>query len=52
MPFIKRFDQLTNKDVMIAGGKGASLCEMTNEHIPVPNGFVVLTTAFNRPVAV
>ena len=34
------------KDTGIAGGKGASLGEMTRAGIPVPPGFVVLTKAF------
>ena len=34
------------KDTAIAGGKGASLGEMTRAGIPVPPGFVVLTKAF------
>ena len=32
----------------IAGGKGASLGEMINNKIPVPDGFVVLANAFDR----
>ena len=31
-----------------AGGKGASLGEMTQAGIPVPPGFVVLSSAFDR----
>ncbi|MCK5061503.1 hypothetical protein KAR28_03045 [Candidatus Parcubacteria bacterium] len=46
--FIKSFKQLTKKNVDIAGGKGASLGEMTNSKIPVPPGFVILATAFDR----
>lgn len=34
------------KDTGVAGGKGASLGEMTQAGIPVPPGFVVLTKAF------
>jgi len=45
--FIKTFKQLTKKDVDIAGGKGASLGEMTQSKIPVPYGFVVLASAFD-----
>jgi pyruvate,water dikinase len=45
---IKEFKELTKKDVDIAGGKGASLGEMLNAKIPVPNGFVLLSSAFNR----
>lgn len=52
--YIKTFKELTYKDVGIAGGKGASLGEMTRlvsgqvNKIPVPDGFVVLSTAFDR----
>ena len=45
---IKTFKQLTKKDVSIAGGKGASLGEMTGAGIPVPPGFVLLASAFDR----
>ena len=44
----KTFKQLSKKDVGIAGGKGASLGEMTQVGIPVPLGFVVLASAFDR----
>jgi len=37
---------ITKNDTAIAGGKGASLGEMLNANIPVPNGFVVTTEAF------
>ena len=46
--FIKTFKQLTKKDVSIAGGKGASLGEMTKAGIPVPPGFVVIASAFDK----
>lgn len=48
MEFTKVFKKLGKKDVMIAGGKGASLGEMTRAGIPVPRGFVVLSDAFER----
>ncbi len=44
----KTFKQLTNKDTASAGGKGASLGEMTRAKIPVPPGFVVLAPAFEE----
>ena len=47
MGFIKTFRELRKTDANIAGGKGASLGEMTNAGIPVPPGFVVLTDSFN-----
>ena len=46
--FIKFFSQITKKDVAEAGGKGASLGEMTGANIPVPPGCVILASAFNR----
>lgn len=46
--FTKTFRQLSRKDVGIAGGKGASLGEMTQAKIPVPPGFVVLASAFDQ----
>lgn len=48
MHFLKTFRELSKKDVSIAGGKGASLGEMTKAGIPVPPGFVVLAGAFDR----
>ena len=48
MTFVRPFNQLSAKDVALAGGKGASLGEMTQSGIPVPPGFVVLAPAFDR----
>ena len=48
MSHLKFFNQITKKDVAIAGGKGASLGEMTSAKLPVPPGFVVLSSAFDR----
>lgn len=45
--FTKKFNQLSKGDAMIAGGKGASLGEMTQVGIPVPGGYVVLSAAFD-----
>lgn len=45
---IKNFKQLSKNDTKIAGGKGASLGEMTQAKIPVPGGFVILANAFER----
>lgn len=42
----KGFNQLSKTDIAIAGGKGASLGEMTQAKLPVPTGFVVLAGAF------
>lgn len=46
--FIKSFSQISKKDVAIAGGKGASLGEMTKAKIPIPPGFIILADAFDR----
>lgn len=49
--FIKFFSDISKKSVSEAGGKGASLGEMTKAGIPVPPGFVVLSSAFYRFLA-
>lgn len=48
MIFTKNFTNLSKEDAGIAGGKGASLGEMTQAGIPVPPGFVVLSDSFER----
>jgi pyruvate,water dikinase len=45
-PYVLQFSALDRTDVPIAGGKGASLGEMTRAGFPVPPGFVVTTDAF------
>ncbi len=42
------FYKLNKKDIALAGGKGASLGEMTQVKIPVPKGFVILSNAFEK----
>lgn len=44
--FVKWFSELSNKDVSIAGGKGASLAEMANHKFPIPPGFIVTAQAY------
>ena len=44
--FVKWFSELSNKDIPIAGGKGASLAEMYNNKFPIPPGFVVTADAY------
>lgn len=46
--FIKTFAQLSRHDVAQAGGKGASLGEMTRANIAVPPGFVLTAQAFDE----
>ncbi len=47
MKFTLPLKALNRSDVSIAGGKGASLGELLNAGIPVPEGFVILTKAFD-----
>ncbi len=46
--FTKPFAKISKTDAAIAGGKGASLGEMTTAGIPVPSGFVLLSESFER----
>lgn len=48
MEFIRDFNGLSKNDAALAGGKGASLGEMTQAGIPVPPGFVVLADSFEH----
>lgn len=45
---IRWFQEIGKGDAPVAGGKGASLGEMTRAGIPVPSGFVVLASVFDR----
>lgn len=45
---VRVFSTVSKEDVSIAGGKGASLGEMIQNEIPIPNGFVVLSNAFEQ----
>ncbi|MBW9223823.1 phosphoenolpyruvate synthase [Methanothermococcus sp. SCGC AD-155-E23] len=46
MKLIAWLDEISNRDVDIAGGKGASLGEMWNAGFPVPPAFVVTADAY------
>ncbi|MDP2951037.1 MAG: PEP/pyruvate-binding domain-containing protein, partial [bacterium] len=46
--YVKWLFELSNKDVAVAGGKGASLAEMFNNNFPVPPAFVVTAQAFGK----
>lgn len=39
------FDEVTEPDKMLLGGKGANLADMTNHGLPVPPGFTITTQA-------
>ncbi len=45
---IKNLKEITKEDVVIAGGKGASLGEMIQLGIPIPPGFVILADSFDQ----
>ena len=45
---IADFTQIHKDDVLIAGGKGANLGEMTAAGIPVPKGFVITADAYRE----
>src|SRR3989344_4316790 len=45
--WVRWFSELSNKDVAVAGGKGASLAEMYNNKFPVPPGFIVTAQAYD-----
>lgn len=48
MELTRNFQNISKIDTAIAGGKGASLGEMINAGIPVPPGFVILSSAFEK----
>ena len=43
---IRWLSDLSKKDILLAGGKGANLGEMFNSKFPVPQAFVVTTDSF------
>lgn len=51
MEIIREFGAINKHDAGLAGGKGASLGEMTGAGIPVPPGFVLLAGAFEKFLA-
>ncbi|MCM1487482.1 MAG: phosphoenolpyruvate synthase, partial [Firmicutes bacterium] len=48
---IRKFNEIGKDDVMIAGGKGANLGEMTRAGLNVPSGFVVTADAYRSFLA-
>lgn len=52
MQYIRFFDEISNADVAIVGGKNASLGEMYRELVPlgarIPNGFAVTADAYRH----
>jgi len=48
MPYILWFDKIGKDSILLAGGKGANLGELTKIKMPVPPGFMITTEAFNK----
>ena len=48
MRFVKNFDQISKRNVGLAGGKGSFLGEMERAGMPIPKGFVISTNAFEK----
>lgn len=48
MKYIKDFREISRSDLNTAGGKGANLGEMIKIRMPVPPGFVILASSFER----
>ena len=48
MELLRDFENISKEDVSLAGGKGASLGEMTKAGISVPDGFVILANSFEK----
>ena len=48
MQWIRSLTEVTQRDVLVAGGKGASLGEMIHAGIPVPPGFVLTAQTFDH----
>ncbi len=46
--FTKNFIEIDKRNVNLAGGKGASLGEMVQAGMPIPHGFIILSTAFDE----
>jgi len=46
--FIRTFEELRKGDIPIAGGKGANLGELMSIGVPVPPGFVITTSAYEK----
>ena len=49
--YVRWFDELGKADVLLAGGKGANLGEMTRAGLPVPPGFVIVAAAYHTFIA-
>lgn len=48
MDLLRDLSHISKNDVSLAGGKGANLGEMIRAGFPVPQGFVILTSSFEK----
>ena len=48
MKFVKKFEEVSKKDILLVGGKATSLGEMTNAGISIPSGLVITTRAYEE----
>jgi len=46
--YVKDLKEVGNNDLLDVGGKAGNLGEMISQKLPVPGGFVVLTSAYRR----
>lgn len=46
--YIRRLDQISKDDFLLVGGKASNLGEMIKAGMSVPDGFVVLTSAYKK----
>jgi len=46
--YVRWLFELSNNDVAVAGGKGASLAEMFNAKMPVPPAFIITAQTFEK----
>src|SRR3989344_4115465 len=47
MEYVEWFENLNKDSLLVAGGKGANLGEMTHLRLPVPPGFAITTRSFD-----
>jgi pyruvate,water dikinase len=47
MEYVKWLEQVGKEDLLLVGGKGANLGEMVKLKLPVPEGFIITTKAFD-----
>jgi pyruvate,water dikinase len=48
MAYVAWFEDLTKRDISLAGGKGANLGEMVGAALPIPPGFVITSQTYQH----